>query len=183
MDIFAHALWTGASARGANATFLEKRKRKFQIAWTAFWGIFPDLFAFGIPMLIAIPQILAQGLIYDRSSLLGLPHELYNYSHSLVLWALVFSIVWLVTKKLPLALFGWALHILIDIPSHVATFFPTPFLWPLSNYHFTHGISWANHWYMLINYSALLIVFGSMLIHDLGIRRIRKQQNDYLASK
>jgi hypothetical protein len=61
-------------------------------------------------------------------------------------------------KKGPLISLGWALHILIDIPSHAATFYPTPFLFPISNYRFTHGISWSNKWFMIINYSLLLLV-------------------------
>jgi hypothetical protein len=53
---------------------------------------------------------------------------------------------------------GWALHILIDIPTHSLRFFATPFLWPLSDYRF-NGISWGNRWFMLANYTALAIVY------------------------
>jgi hypothetical protein len=31
-------------------------------------------------------------------------------------------------------------------------------LWPLSDYRF-NGISWANRWFMLSNYTALVIVY------------------------
>jgi hypothetical protein len=55
-------------------------------------------------------------------------------------------------------IFGWALHILIDIPSHKG-FYETPFLFPLSNYKFDHGVSWGHPTYMLINYSALIIAY------------------------
>jgi hypothetical protein len=181
MDIFAHALWTSAGARGANESFF--KKHRISVAWTAFWGIFPDLFAFGIPMILSVPMIIKNGFHFDRSLLLGLPQELYQYSHSLVIWAVVFLVVWLIAKRPKLALLGWALHILIDIPSHAGTFYPTPFLFPISNYKFLHGIPWSNKWYMLINYSCLLIVFGFMLIRDLRKKRAKKKTQDYLASR
>jgi hypothetical protein len=183
MDIFAHALWTAAGARGANATVLEKNERKLSIAWTAFWGIFPDLFAFGIPMILAIPMFVANGFHFNRSLLSGLPHDLYQYSHSLVIWLAVFLIVWIVRKKPALVLFGWMLHILIDIPSHSGTFYPTPFLFPISDYKYLNGIAWSNMWYMIINYSLLLIVFLSMLIYDYRKQRKQKQAQDYISSK
>lgn len=53
---------------------------------------------------------------------------------------------------------AWAIHILIDIPTHSDKFFPTQFLWPLSNYKF-YGIIWATPWFMIINYGALVIAF------------------------
>jgi hypothetical protein len=56
-----------------------------------------------------------------------------------------------------LELLGWVFHILIDIPTHTLRFFPTPFLWPISSY-CASGISWANRWFLLANYSALAIV-------------------------
>jgi hypothetical protein len=66
--------------------------------------------------------------------------------------------VWLLVRRPVLEMLGWALHILIDIPSHSLRFFATPFLWPLSGYS-VDGIPWGNRWYMLINYSALVIVY------------------------
>ena len=54
-------------------------------------------------------------------------------------------------------MFGWALHILIDIPTHQGIF-AVHFLWPLSNYGF-NGIRWEARWFMVGNYTALLTVF------------------------
>lgn len=73
--------------------------------------------------------------------------------------------MWLVRKNVPLAMFGWALHILIDIPSHSISLYPTPFLWPISEYRFPYGVSWANQTFMIINYSALLIVWIFLIIY------------------
>lgn len=166
MDILAHTLWANAAARKANDA-LEKKNKSARIhpLWTAFWGVFPDLFAFTIPFTIVIYGVLAGTVPLDSFPSHHLPdgfdiaRTLYNYSHSLVIWAGVFGITWIIWKRPRLELLGWALHILIDIPSHTTEFFPTPFLFPLSDYQFPYGISWGNQWYMIINYAALLFVF------------------------
>ncbi len=158
MDVLAHMLWTNYGAQTANKRLKKKDKRVINLFWVTFWGVFPDLFAFGITFLISIPLMFSKG--FDGRTLMGhisLPAMLYQYSHSLVIWLAVFLIVWLIFKKPRLELLGWALHILIDIPSHAATFYPTPFLFPISNYRFLHGVSWASTTYMIINYSLLLV--------------------------
>jgi hypothetical protein len=96
---------------------------------------------------------------------------LYQYSHSLVIWAAVFIIVWIVSRRPRWELLGWALHILIDIPSHVIDFYPTPFLFPISEYRFPYGIQWSNMWYMIINYSALAGVWIWIVIKKLQKKR------------
>jgi hypothetical protein len=183
MDIFAHALWTAAGARAGNVALEKKHKPLIRLWWAAFWGVFPDLFAFVLPMLLAIPMLIRDGFVFGPPSADGLPHELYNYSHSLVIWAAVFIIVWIVSKRPRFVLFGWALHILIDMPSHAASFYPTPFLFPLSDYKFLHGISWSNTWYMIINYTALIGVYAYILIRNYKKKRAAKEAADYLASK
>ncbi len=55
-------------------------------------------------------------------------------------------------------MWGWLLHILIDIPTH-KNFYETPFLFPLSGYRFSHGISWGHPTFMIINYGALAAVY------------------------
>ena len=82
----------------------------------------------------------------------------YNMTHSFVMFIFVFILVYLITKKWFWPLTAWAIHIVTDIPTHSTRFFPTPFLWPSSDYVF-NGISWATPWFMLLDYSALLIVF------------------------
>ncbi len=42
MDIFAHALWTGALYKEIN----NKKEKPLNVWLAVFWGIFPDLFAF-----------------------------------------------------------------------------------------------------------------------------------------
>lgn len=172
MDILAHTLWTNAGARGVNRLREKKGKsRIMHVGWTAFWGVFPDLFAFTIPFIIVIYKIVTGQISVSSFGNHHIPvagfdiaRYLYQWSHSLIIWAAVFILVWIFSKRPRYELFGWALHVLIDIPSHAIGFYPTPFLFPISNYRFPYGISWANFWYMLINYSALLVVWGGILI-------------------
>ena len=168
MDILAHTLWTTAMARKANAV-AEKKKKPFKLnlIWTAFWGIFPDLFAFSIPFVIALWTILTGTKTFQFFTTknqvaagLNLSHDLYQFSHSLIIFAGIFLIVWAIRRHPPWVLLGWLLHILIDIPSHSLAFFPTPFLFPISDYHFPYGIAWSTPWFMIVNYMALLIVWG-----------------------
>jgi hypothetical protein len=50
----------------------------------------------------------------------------------------------------------------MDIPTHTSDFFPTHFLYPLSNVH-VNGMSWGSPWFMLLNYSVLLIIYGFLI--------------------
>lgn len=164
MDILAHMLWANYGARGLNKKLEKKKNRTINLKWVTFWGVFPDLFAFTIPFCIAFFSVIFGGQSlgalrnhHGLASGFDIASFLYQFSHSLVIWALVFIVIWIISKRPRLELLGWLLHILIDIPSHAASFYPTPFLFPLSDYRFLHGVSWGNKWYMIINYSLLLI--------------------------
>ncbi len=182
MDIFAHILWANAGARGANKisdnkgggepSALNKKKFYMHPGWTGFWGVFPDFFAFTIPFVIGIYNLLFNpayeggfGRHHIPVSGFDLSAFLYQFSHSLVIWVLVFILVWVVRRRPKYEMLGWALHILIDIPSHVLAFYPTPFLFPISEYRFPYGIQWSNMWYMIINYSLLTIVWIGILLN------------------
>ncbi len=158
MDIFAHGLWTAAAAQGANKKF----GTRIRAGWAAWWGVFPDLFAFTVPVSLALwrrmtgpPEAAVRGGHFPH---LHLASQLYHISHSLVVFSAVFGLVWLLARRPVLELLGWALHILIDIPTHTTQFFATPFLWPVWSYRFS-GISWGNRWFMLSNYTAVAIVY------------------------
>jgi len=84
--------------------------------------------------------------------------NLYNATHSLIVFALIFSLVWLFNRKPLWIMLAWALHILIDIPTHDITLFPTPFLWPLSQFRFD-GISWHKPIVMILDVSLLFIFY------------------------
>jgi len=190
VDIFAHTLWAAAAAKGANTNkkLVEKNKKPLSAVWAGFWGVAPDLFAFGFPFLAMGYLMLtgkASGVQWaghhfgfppSLAWIGDLPPKLYHISHSLVVFTAVFVIVWTIRRRLArknpsrsgrpyYELFGWMLHILIDIPSHAASFYPTPFLWPVSSYKFLYGVSWANPTYMVINYSLLAIVWIWIIIN------------------
>jgi hypothetical protein len=137
MDIISHGLW-GGIALG--------RKKKSYFWWAFAISIFPDAISFGILMVIRIFGLGGNvEAARDNLSMGQIPHFinwLYNISHSFFVFGLVFFIVWLLLKKPFWPLLAWGLHILIDIPSHSFAFFPTPFLWPFSNFK-VNGISWG----------------------------------------
>ena len=96
MDTLAHGLW-------AYAVF---NKKKY--AWLgAFFGVLPDLLSFGILFVIGI----ATGTLHrGKPALESLPSWIfsaYNMTHSLIVFAVVFLIVFLITKKWFWPMLGW----------------------------------------------------------------------------
>ena len=127
MDIISHALWGGIA-------FGRKNRRSFLLA--TLFGLMPDLLSFGVLIIV----MLISGQTPDWSN--GAPESisipvyartLYNWTHSLLVFIWVFSIVWIYFRKPVLELTAWGLHVLMDIFTHTDRFFPTPFLWPLSD--------------------------------------------------
>lgn len=135
--------------------------------WGIFFGVFPDILAF-TPVWVYIFYrmiFLRAGFVFispedngGHIPLEQLTHTLYQLSHSLVVWLVIFGIIWLIFRKTPWILLGWALHICIDIFSHNSHFFPTPFLWPISSF-YVNGWSWAEPVFMIVNYGLLLILY------------------------
>jgi hypothetical protein len=139
MDIVSHGLW-GAIAFG------RANRRSF---WTALLiGMAPDFFSFGL--------VFANGLLHHGLEFLhGLGHppdpalipayaySLYNATHSLVVFAAVFVLVWIARRKPLMEMSAWGLHITLDIFTHNDAFFPTPFLWPISDARF-NGVPWGD---------------------------------------
>ena len=147
MDIFAHGLWSYAIFHN----------KKYAL-WATIFGILPDILSFGILFMV---NLVNGNLRRGPPPLSTLPKWLfttYNLTHSLVLFVAVFFTIFLITKNWYWPLMAWAIHIIIDIPTHSFRFFPTPFLWPISDYVF-NGISWATPWFMLLNYGSLITVF------------------------
>ena len=135
----------------------------------------PDLFSFGVYH-VTHPGWLSQRLLGNVSgppALSLLPPYLfhaYNVTHSLVVWAIAFFLFWMLLKRPPWLLGAWALHILCDIPTHIVSYFPTPFLWPLAT-PFVDGIPWSTPWFMAVNYASLLIVYCWLVFY------FRRQRN------
>jgi len=155
MDFLSHGLWGGiALGRGSRRSF-----------WTAFgFGVAPDLFSFG---LVFANGLLTHGLDFFNG--LGHPPEpaaipayvytLYNATHSLAVFAAVFALVWWLRGRPLWELGAWGLHIAVDIFTHSAEFFPTPFLWPLSDAR-VNGVPWSDPRIFFSNLLALTLVYG-----------------------
>ena len=162
MDIFAHFFW-------AYAIFHKTKK-----PWLAgLFGILPDIFSFGIFFVMRIfsGNIFVRGPP-DPSTVPAFITNSYNYTHSLIIFLIALFIIYLLTKKFYIFLLGWPLHVLLDIPTHTNRLFPTPFLFPISNYMF-NGISWGNPLFIKINYSLLLLAY--LFIYRNKIKELYKQ--------
>ncbi|MDF2457839.1 MAG: conserved rane protein of unknown function [Nitrospira sp.] len=153
MDIVSHGLW------GA-ITFGRRTRRS---CWLAFViGLAPDLLSFGILSLasmlgLAEPPDFSHGTP-PESSIPQYVHHLYNVTHSLVVFLIVFLLVWVLVKRPVWELSAWGLHVLMDIPSHSFAFFPTPFLWPLSDWKF-NGWQWTAPHVFIPNAMLLILLY------------------------
>ena len=123
MDVISHGLWGGITVgRSSRKSF-----------WIAFlFGVAPDVFAFGPRFVV---NLVTQGSEFFRNlgrrpELSEIPDhvfQLYNISHSLVVFAVVFGAVWLLRGKPMWEMCAWPLHILVDIFTHSLAFFQRRF--------------------------------------------------------
>ena len=139
MDTLSHGLYGGiAFGRSTRASY-----------WLAFFfGVAPDLLSFGLFMALSFFGLAehpdwSSGNHPDPAGIPQYVHALYDGTHSLVVFAVVFAIVWLIRRRPLMEMLAWPLHILVDIPTHSERFFPTPFLWPLSDFH-VDGHPWSD---------------------------------------
>lgn len=170
MDILSHGLWGALYGKAVNNKLGD---HPVHLGWAFWWGVFPDLFAFTPIFLVSMYQRIFLG----RSDLFHAPtgdiepwkpgtgsisdatQLLYSISHSIVVFAVVFGLAWFLLRRPPWVIIPWAMHIVMDVPTHSYKFYPTPIFWPISNWKFLHGISWGQWWFMGLNYGVLLILF------------------------
>ena len=158
MDILAHGVYNIALQK----TIKNRKQRRGKIIEAFWWGIMPDLLAFGIPL---IASIFIRGSFNHHAIFYGIniAKSIYPFTHSLVIFAAFFVFVSLIRKKWYLPMLGWGFHVLLDIPLHTPSFFPTPFLFPISPFTLPFGISWStpiiwvSTW--IIGISWLIIVY------------------------
>jgi len=150
MDTLSHALW----GKG----FFGYRGKPYA---SLFFGAFPDLFSFGIYFLFNI-LFNASNLKFGKPELHELPDYifyLYDFTHSLIIAFLFISIVYFfINKNFAFAMLAWPLHIAIDFPFHSVDYFPTPILWPLSDFKF-NGIPWSNKYIWFSNLAGIFLVY------------------------
>lgn len=158
MDIISHGLW-------GSIGFVRKSRKSFWLAF--FFGIAPDLFSFGI-----FTASIWLGLVSGPDWSAGPPDQqlipryvwsFYSVTHSLIVFSIIFGLVWLIRKKPLLELLAWGLHILVDIPTHSDTFFPTPFLWPISSFSI-NGIPWSHPVIFIPNVALLILLYAWFFI-------------------
>ena len=108
MDIFAHGLWAGAAGKSVN---IKTGKKKIHVPLLVFWGVFPDLFAFTIPFIWMFYLATFGGVGFEQFHppdepakqnsfpLFGLAHSLYNISHSIPIFLLLFGVVFFIFRR------------------------------------------------------------------------------------
>ena len=166
MDILAHTLWAGAGmAALARRGPIAPRTIAAGMALAALpdllhllpvvgWWSFGDgtaaavlAHAFPVPgELPTLPPLVA-----------AWSYHLHCAMHSALVAGAVTLLLWAVTRSMWLPLLGWWSHLVIDVPTHSATFFPTPIFYPLSERGFD-GLAWNTPWFMVLNYAALALV-------------------------
>lgn len=138
-------IWHGVSNVALQKTIDKKKANWKWILEMFLWGSIPDLIPFTIPVVASFFQKTAFWAGENPEALVNAQY-LYQYTHSLVIFVGVFLVLRLVLKRWYLASFGWAFHIVMDMPLHAPDYFPTPFLFPLSSWTLPFGISWATWW-------------------------------------
>ena len=149
MDTFSHAFW-GRGLFGYRGH-----------PWLAlFFGAAPDLFSFGLFMLVQIIT-LQFSLEPGPPSLGSLPWWVfvnYDLMHSFISAFTAIGIISLYRKDLAFAMLGWPFHIVLDFPFHTREFFPTKIFWPFSDFTID-GISWAQPEVWFPNLAGLIILY------------------------
>lgn len=187
MDTLSHGLWATAAGKAVNIISPDRIK----LTRMAMWGVMPDILSFAPVIVWMLWQMLVCGVDFgsiprpehlpqeerNKIAIFLLTKILYKVSHSFIIFFPAFLLVWLTcwykgTRQvtaiigfMPLAMTGWFLHIALDIPTHSKSFYPTPFLYPLSDFS-VDGFSWGNRWFMICNYTALLLSFIVLRIQE-----------------
>ena len=168
MDIFSHGLWGGIA-------FGRRNKKSFIRSFL--FGISPDLFSFGLFFVLMVFGVVDRPDFSVEPPSPGLipqyVHMLYNVTHSLVIFSLTFALLWVLFRKPVWESLAWGLHILVDIPTHSYDFFPTPFLWPISDFT-VNGHNWGSPEIFFPNVLLLLILYAWFFIY-----RKRQREKTY----
>lgn len=85
-------------------------------------------------------------------------HHLHCTMHSVIIAGAATVILWSWWGLVWLPLTGWWLHIVIDVFTHSSEFYPVPVFYPIT-YQGFDGIAWNTPWFMVVNYSALVLIW------------------------
>jgi len=175
MDLVAHGLWAGIGVA------LARRHRPIAprtAAATITLAVAPDLvqllpllgrvFTSGeVGVLLAYASALPEREPALSPTVAFWTHHLHCVMHSGVVAAAVTLIVWAGLRSLWLPLLGWWSHIVIDVFTHSADFYPSPVLYPFTQAGFD-GVAWNTPWFMVVNYVAI-----GLAVAALALRRPR----------
>ena len=163
MDILAHALWVGAGASLARRRWtvptrtliatvvLAALPDVFHLLPIAGWWIFGDgsvqaLWAYAVAVPGQEPALPAMVELWS--------HHLHCVAHSAILAGAMTLVFWAIRRSLWIPLLGWWSHIIIDVFTHSADYYPSPVLYPITERGFD-GVAWNTPWFMVVNYTAL----------------------------
>ena len=179
MDILAHALWAGAGVALARRRWPVSPRT---VMATVVLATLPDLFhllpiavwwAFGDGSLealrayaVALPG--QEPALPPRVDLWS--HHLHCVAHSAIIAGAVTLLAYALRRSLWIPLLGWWSHIVIDVFTHSADFYPSPVLYPFTQRGFD-GLAWNTPWFMLANYTALVAVGLWLLLSRSGPRQ------------
>ena len=171
MDILAHALWAGAGVTLARRRWPLKPAT---VAATVALAALPD-----VVHLVPLLGWWAWGdgtLATLRAYALAVPgqepalpaavqlwsHHLHCTLHSAVVALACSLFLWAVLRSLWVPLLGWWSHIVIDVFTHSADYYPVPVLYPFTERGFD-GLAWNTPWFLVLNYAVLALTWLYLL--------------------
>ena len=163
MDIVAHALWAGAGIALARRRWrIAPRTVVLTVALAVMpdvphllpilgWSMFGDgSFATLKAFAMAVP---GQEPVLPPTVVL-LSEHLHCITHSAIVAGAFTLLLWMVRRSLWIPLLGWWSHIVIDVFTHSAAYYPVPVLYPITKRAFD-GVAWNTPWFIALNYVAL----------------------------
>ncbi len=174
MDILAHGLWTGLVLTAVAARRPARPFATSLVLPTLVLAVLPDLLHL-LPMLawsltegpgwstvwaymVAVPGSEPASPAWIR---LG-THHLHCIMHSVVMAAVFTALLMLWRRRFWWPLLGWYGHILIDVFTHSADFYPSPLWYPISMRGFD-GLAWNEPRWLVANYLLLALCAGVLL--------------------
>ena len=172
MDIVAHTLWVGTGLVLARRRWaIAPHTVTLTLALAALpdiphllpvigWWLFGDgTFAALRAVAIAVPgqEAALPPLVAHWS------WHLHCVMHSAVVAGAVTLAAWWLRRALWIPLLGWWSHIVIDVFTHSAAYYPAPVLYPFSQRGFD-GLAWNTPWFLWLNYAVLAAVGLALLL-------------------
>ncbi len=168
MDIVAHTLWAGAGVALATHRWPVAPRTAFLtlllaalpdvfhllpiIGWWWFGdGSFATVRAYAIALPGQAPQLPPWVAQWSQ--------HLHCVTHSALVAGAVTLLLGAIRRVLWVPLLGWWSHIVIDVFTHSADYYPSPVLYPITQRGFD-GLAWNTPWFMVLNYAVLCAVGG-----------------------